>query len=291
MRVALLVNPIAGRGRARRLVADYASALRSAGMTVEAVDHQPGATDDLSGHDVATVIGGDGTLNRWLPKLVAARTPVWHVPMGTENLFARSFQHGPTPSRFVRAVREQSWSSIDLGCCGGRLFSIMVSLGPDADVVDAVTTQRRGSIRRLDYARPIATRLVRGLTSSGSVVCDGRTMLDGAIGMLVVANLPAYAARLNPAWEAEPDSGELSVVHLPGHGAIGVALRLLAGIARDPEIVPDRQAIGAKRIEIECVAPPAVQVDGDLLDPSAWEGTRLTISIQPGALRVLTPVD
>lgn len=294
MRVALLVNPIAGRGRAGALVADFASELRSAGFDVVRIEQQqPGDGKELTLFDAAVLMGGDGTLNRWLPRLAEGRTPVWHVPLGTENLFARSFGHGMAPEAFIRAARRMSHVSMDLGRCGGRLFSIMASIGPDADVVRTVSERRRGAITRLNYARPIASQLLKGRKTSGRVTCDGRTVLDGPIGLLVAANLPAYATRLNPAWHAVPHDGLVSLVHLPGRGAFSVGLRLLAGLARDPELVPGRLATESSRIEIEIDdvlrPPPAVQIDGDLLGPSAWEGHRLVIEIVPDALRVLAP--
>lgn len=292
MRIALLVNPIAGRGRARGYVEQLRERLVGEGMSVGAVDGTSPRAGLLGGYDAAVVVGGDGTLNRWLGALSASSTPVWHAPTGTGNLFARAFGHDARPERFVAAARRFRTREIDLGDCGGRLFAIMASLGPDADVVGAVSAKRAGRISRLNYVGPIASRLVRYANAECSVACDSRPVVVGRLGMLLIANLSAYAVRLNPAWHARPDDGRLSVVHLPGSTAFGIGARLVAGYARDENIIPDRLAVEARRVTIECgqdQQPPAAQLDGDLLDLDAWDGGRLTVRVVPKALRVLVP--
>lgn len=291
MNVALLINPIAGRGRAPQFVAQFESRLQRVGFTIERFESQPESPEALAPFDTAVVVGGDGTMNRWLPVLSASGVSVWHVPMGTENLFARYFRHGPSAERFIRAARSRQATTVDLGRCGGRLFAIMLSLGPDADVVQAVAEQRAGPIRRMSYARPVLGRLRRGLTTRGTVTTGDQIMVDGPIGMLIAANLPSYAVGLNPAWHAQPSDGVLTVVHLPGRGSFGIGARLAAGLTRTHALVPGRDAREAARIEIRCHQaadmPPSVQIDGDLLDQAAWDGDRLLIESVPKALRVL----
>ncbi|MEL7485136.1 MAG: diacylglycerol kinase family protein [Planctomycetota bacterium] len=288
------MNPIAGQGRATGYVERLRERLVVNGMSVATVDGSPARAELLDGYSAAVVVGGDGTLNRWLGALSASNTPVWHAPMGTENLFARTFRHDTHPDRFVAAVRRFQPRVIDLGDCGGRLFSIMASFGPDAEVVRAVSAKRTGGISRLTYAGPIAGRLFQYASARGSVECDSLPMIAGRLGMLVIANLSAYAVRLDPAWHALPDDGKLSVVHLPGRTAFGVGARLLAGYARDESIIPGRLTVDAQLVEISCDAgqqPPAIQLDGDLLHPDAWDSDRLTVKVVPNALQVLVPAD
>ena len=289
MRVVMLVNPIAGRGRALQAVAEFRETFGSCGIAAEQFSDPAAAPGTLDGFDAALVIGGDGTLNRWLGSLASSGLPVWHVPFGTENLFARTFGHSRRPERFVAAMHAGERLRIDLGCCGERLFAIMLSLGPDADVVRAVAAARAGAITRLSYAGPILRQLFTPLHESSRVMIDDEHFISGRLGMVVVANLPSYAAWLNPAWHADPADGSLDIVRLGGEGPIGIGLRLLAGWSRDPDLIPDRSVASGRAIEVHCEQPVAVQVDGDHLDIDTWAGNRLRIETIPAALDVLLP--
>lgn len=92
----VLLNPHAQGGRAARRI----PALR-AWLAAHAPDAQLAAPDALS-DSVAllqslpegsrvVVVGGDGTLNRWLPTLLARRLTVGLVPMGSGNDSARAW--------------------------------------------------------------------------------------------------------------------------------------------------------------------------------------------------------
>ena len=90
----VLLNPHAQGGRAARRI----PALRS-WLNQHALDAQLAAPEALEGSIAllqalpegsrVVVVGGDGTLNRWLPTLLARRLTVGLVPMGSGNDSAR----------------------------------------------------------------------------------------------------------------------------------------------------------------------------------------------------------
>lgn len=91
----VLVNPLARGGRVRRLLPAVSAALDTLTpfprlrVTTSVDDALDGLMREAEGARVV-VVGGDGTLNRWLPALLARRLSVGLVPLGSGNDLARA---------------------------------------------------------------------------------------------------------------------------------------------------------------------------------------------------------
>ncbi len=82
-----------------------------------------------SAPDALLVAGGDGTVNRLLPHLAAARIPVGLLPLGTLNLLARDIGlEGKLDDILVQLSRTQT-RTVDLGEVNGHLFHSNAGLG------------------------------------------------------------------------------------------------------------------------------------------------------------------
>src|SRR5947207_14705159 len=95
MRLRLIFNPAAGRGRAKRHVREAEEHLRSLGAQVGSV--ASASPDDLTrlaaessraGYDRVVVCGGDGTLHRAVRDF-DLRTPLALLPLGSGDDFAK----------------------------------------------------------------------------------------------------------------------------------------------------------------------------------------------------------
>ena len=236
------------------------------------------------------VIGGDGTVHRALPSLLRSGCPVWHAPLGTENLLARTHGMSADPRVILRSLRAGRTTQQDLGAVNGRPFAIMVSLGPDASIVNAVNANRRGAITHLSYAAPVLRELLSPEVAKIHLSL-GNAPPESVGGMLVLANLAAYGAGLNPAWDARHDDGALDAVLLPGARALGVGLRLMACWSREPVLLPGRRQWRSASMTVTAdpnELPPA-QVDGEPMPASVWNNGSLTFETLPGALRLVRP--
>ncbi len=96
-RFALLVNPVAGGGKANALAPRVLHRLRAGGLNVEplvASDRQEAsnavraAVDD--GTDGVVVVGGDGSVNLGAQAVAGTRACLGIVPCGTGNDVARA---------------------------------------------------------------------------------------------------------------------------------------------------------------------------------------------------------
>jgi diacylglycerol kinase (ATP) len=296
-----LFNPYSGAGRAARAAEELRATLEGAGHEVERVetslDPQKSWLDAaMERVDLAIVVGGDGAVRLASGAAGRTKTPIYHYPLGTENLFARAFEKKRNPGQLLEAIDRFETIELDLGIANGRKFLIMATLGFDADVVHALAAKRTGGISHLSYAGPILSQLLKGRPPTLTVEVDGRTMINGRPGWLVVANSPHYALRTNPAWRASMTDGRLDVVFFPARSSLRTLFHM-AGCRLGLQRRSGRTAY-AHGAEVRVKAEPRrrYQLDGDPPerhaddDPTTDDSSPdLFIHVRPSFVPVLLP--
>ncbi len=310
--VVLVANPISGRGRADRMAGEAAAALRARGHSARRIPTRLEPTEDwldpeLEGADAMIVVGGDGAVRLASDAAIRTGVPLHHLPLGTENLFAREFGSSRRPRDLLAAVESGRVQRVDAasfefaGGGGGEggdgaggdeaappeTFLLMASLGIDAEVVHDLAEHRTGAITHLSYAVPIVRQALLWRAPAVDVLVDGEPLVRGARGTVIVANCRQYGGRLDPIRDASMTDGRLDVVVLPGRTAVGMAVRALqcrlrlAGRSR-------RLPRGRGRtIEVRCSPASRVQVDGDPAVAVGRTVAQLTCRVHPEALPVL----
>jgi diacylglycerol kinase family enzyme len=291
LRILILHNPISGRGRAEAAARQLCGTLEAEGHDARNGETQIGAPEEwllpsLEGADILVIVGGDGAVRAASASAAATRTPIYHFPFGTENLFSREFGMDREPETLLRAIDGGQVRDIDLGRANGVPFLLMASIGFDAEVVHDLSTRRTGAISHRTYAMPIVRQAFGWRPPRLHVQLDGRTVADEP-GMLVVGNCRQYGWRLDPAVDADIADGRLDVVFFPTRGP----LRLLRWViatrcrrhVRHPKLVYER----GERVEVTGPTPFRYQLDGDRPDEDAVE--RLVVEIEPRVLPVLVP--
>lgn len=292
MRVHVIANPTAGRGRTPRLVAALADALRARGAAVsthatsgpgDAAAHVASLADDAT--DRLVVVGGDGTLH----EAVNGRPgplpwPVAIVPVGTANLVARDVGTTLRPDAEAHAavvLEGEPWTVDLLETDRGRTLAV-AGAGLDAEVVAAVARARRGGLG--GYARwfaPIARTFADYRPPRLVATVDGREVEGGAV---VVQNTRCYGGLFTLSPEARMDDGRLDVVVLV-HARRRDCFRLLLG-AYTGRLAADRgvRILSGTSVRVRAERPTPVQVDGD---PAGT--TDFSARVSPRALTLLRP--
>lgn len=298
MRVLMLANMRSGVGRAPRLARAIERQLTGWSHEVITLDvgqlarSPKGSTGPLAsgvaGADAVVSIGGDGTIHHALPDLLASRRPVYHVPGGNENLFAREFGMSADPIALARALETFRIDSVDVGAAGGRPFAIMVSVGPDAGVIHRLHASRGRASGHAMYLGPVLHECLRPHLPCLSVRLDGRPVVAARRGLVVIANSRQYAARLDPAPRADMRDGLLDVVFLPAQSTMSaVWWGLRCGLG---EHMDDHHAVYERGSEvvIESSGRAPWQADGEV---GGWiePGEPLALEVRPATLRVLRP--
>lgn len=278
MAAVILYNPNAGRGSGGRALAERVAkaigSLAGESVLLEASARLNGqvraalSVEPSRERRLLVCVGGDGTLHHALPDALATDTPVYVIPQGTENLFAREFgMVGATGERLAAALREPRFVEVDVGVCtpavgAARPFVIMASFGPDASVIHRLDQVRRGPISHLSYVRPSLTEAFSPALRPLSVEVDGRKVVEGRAGLLVVANSRQYAARIDPAAGASMTDGQLDVVFMPAESTPRVLMWAVQ--ARLRRLGNDPAAIRARGAKVRVVAHGVPsQVDGE----------------------------
>jgi diacylglycerol kinase (ATP) len=302
--VVVLFNPTSGRGRGKRVAESIRLMLEGgrAEVALFATAKEPPEVfrkrlaGALVGTDLLIVAGGDGTLHHTLPAVVGSGVPVYHLAMGTENLFAREFGMDRQPATLEGALAAWRIADVDVGMLGvdGRApdraipFALMCSLGPDASVIRRLHRVRKGPISHLSYLKPIASELLNASLPRLTIEVDGRRIVENRIGLVVVANSRQYAWRIDPAHRASMSDGLLDAVFLPCESGVVALASLLRSKSGKPDEAMVYEQGKSIRVRAEHPDHPALQIDGE---HSAMEEGPLDLQmeIRPNCLKVLMP--
>lgn len=304
MTVLVVYNPVSGRGRAEAAARGLSAELASGGIASRLIasrreDPAAWLRTELAGGAAVVVAGGDGAVRLVAREVARAALPLWHLPLGTENLFARAFGMAGEAGAILAALRAARVREIDVGladCRGPRgsadipaHFAIMASVGFDAEVVHALARTRSGGIRHASYIAPLLESLGSWKPADLAWEIDGEVESLGR-GLVVVGNLSEYGVRLDPAPEALPDDRALDAVFIPASSPLAALAwipLLRTGLhARHPDVRFRRGA----RIGLFASGPVRLQLDGDPAGDGAGH-RELAFHVAPERLRVLLPAD
>lgn len=302
MHIVVVANPLSGRGRAEREAKRVRALLIRHGHDVARLGLAPGMVEDelpgrLRRADALVVVGGDGTVQACADAAAGAKTPLYHWPVGTENLFAREFGMRRDEATLLCALEAGGVLEVDLASCDGRRFVLMCSVGPDASIVHRLARVRDGAITRASYTRHVVMEMLQPVLTPLTVLVDGREIVRDRAGMVFVANSRQYALRIDPAKDASMTDGLLDVVHFPVSTRLGMLKWM--GLARLRRQQTFRGATIARGSRVEIVnhgSPVPYQLDGEaegLLGLPKVSDTgaspRIEIGVDRGAMPVLAP--
>lgn len=293
-RIALVVNPSSGGGRAARLLPRVESVLhdRLRGSQVdvhrsEGYDHArrlcasavaEGATDLL-------VMGGDGMAHLGINACAGTSTRLGVLPAGTGNDFVRGAKMPRTVTLATDAVVAGSTRTIDVSRVSGADLSSqwvgsVVSTGYDARVNQHTNTARL-RLGALDYARVAITELARFSPLPYRIEVDGQPRELEAM-IVAVANAGWFGGGMNICPAADVHDGELDVciVH-------PLSRRMLAALL--PTVFAGQHV---RHPKVEVLRAKVVRVDGEgllgMADGETLGDTPITVECAPGVLQVLS---
>jgi diacylglycerol kinase family enzyme len=277
--VLIAVNPRAGAREQSPVVRDLVERLIAHGLRPEIFQGVDPLCDHLSRRDwraaVRAVVaaGGDGTA-----RLAAEKTPpgmpLTILPLGTENLLAQHLELTTDTQALAQRIADGWHVQLDAGEANGRLFTLMVGCGFDADVVRRLHRDRRGHIHHLSYVKPIVDairnydyppvtvhyRQAPGGSFRPAPSADGEEL---TARWVFVVNLPRYAGGLNFAPEASGTDGLLDVCTFK-EGSLWSGLLYLGGVVLGQhQAMEDFRLVRSSAVTIESSASVPYQIDGD----------------------------
>lgn len=293
-RLAMIVNPMAGKGRGARAAAEAERMLRGAGAEVSVFTGSSAAhTRDLArravadGPDGVIVVGGDGTLTGIVALLADAGARITLVPAGTGNDLARALGI-PTGAPGVAAMLALHGlpRRIDLGTIESqgesRPFLTVAALGFDAKVSERTNILRYPS-GRLRYYLALVIELLRLRPTDFVIRMDDDAPKRMPGTLLAVGNTPTYGGGMPICRDAEPDDGLLDIVHVAPLGRVKL-LRVFPQLLRGTHL--GRPEVTHRRATRVQASAPGLIVYADGERAGSEE---CTIGIRPGAVTMMVP--
>src|SRR5579884_3945647 len=236
------------------------------------------------GADVVIAAGGDGTINEIIQVLAGSETALGVLPTGTVNVWAREMGIPLNTAQAQKILVEGKTRRIDLGQVNERYFLLMVGIGLDGEVAQAV---ERKPLKRLGVFGYVLAALWFGPGYLGFPV----TLMVDDIGpvrtralQIFVGNTQLYAGAFKFTWLARCDDGLLDLCVIHKRGLLGRLVVLRDFVFRREQRRLWVRYSTFKQARIETRDPVAIQVDGE---PAGH--TPATFSIAPEALKVIVP--
>ena len=210
----VIVNPVAGRGRTRKLLPQIEE--RAAGLEA-LVQVSPTGDDPVrlareaadQGHDLVAC-GGDGLVAAVAGVAAAPGRTLAVIPTGAGNDFARNVGYEPKRPLDAFSVLEHGHDRvIDLGRVNGRWYTCVTASGFDAEANRWANTVHRLSGTAL-YVAAVLRTLAVYKPHPFRLTVDGESH-ELRAWLIAVGNGPAYGGGMNIAPSARLDDGLLDV--------------------------------------------------------------------------------
>lgn len=296
-RIAILVNPGAGNGRAQRLTAPVLRRLREHGVAIDQVlaDTPAAAQERLlaaAGRDPEAIltVGGDGTHAIGVQVAVRTGVPLAVVPAGTGNDLPRALglAAGDWSTAVDRAlhapVRAMDAGLITRADGSTRSFATVATAGFDSLVTDRANALRRPR-GRSRYLVAVAAEYARLSARPFRLRLDESEVVDGPLILCAVGNTASYGGGMRICPEADPFDGllDLTVVHDVPRPRLELP-RVVGQIYRGSHLEhPAIRPLRGRTVELES---PGMNVygDGDLAGRAP-----VRLEACPAALPVVLP--
>lgn len=295
----LLINPAAGRGRARRLRARVERGVREAGLDCEiAVTTGPGDAKRIAAEAVREgitriiVAGGDGTIHEVANGLLeapaaedgATRAAIGLIPLGTGNDFAKLVNVYKLPPEAAAARMARGEARVfDVGRALGEYFDNILGIGFDAEAV-----RQANRIRRLRGIAVYLAAVYKTFVLFRPPVLEisaHEYREKGAMMMLAAAIGVAAGGGFYITPSADPSDGLLDVCLIRKVG-LWTFLRAVPRVMKGTHVgLKEVSLFRTASVTIRCEdAPLVLHLDGELREPGLHE---VEVTIEPKRLRVL----
>jgi diacylglycerol kinase (ATP) len=287
--IALLTNPMSGKGMGRRTAAIALPRLQEAGFQVRELEGDDGPEAlDLARQAVAdgveslVVCGGDGMVHMAVQAVAGTGTNLGIIPAGTGNDVARYFDvPRNNPQAAADIVVGSRVRTVDLARAGSTYFVTVLAAGFDSKVNERANamTWPKGQMR-YNLATLAELRVFEPLPYT--LVLDGEEHRLDAM-LVAVGNGPSFGGGLRITEGALLDDGLLDVViikPMTKRKLVASYPKLFTGKIVN---IPEYEHHLVK--EVTVAAPGIVAyADGERIG-----SLPLTVEVAPASLRVLVP--
>ncbi len=272
--IAVLVNPAAGKGRAKISAEKVAEKLRNIGVGMKLYFTQWPET--LTGFSDVFLVGGDGTLNYFINAYPVCNLPVSLFAAGSGNDFAWKLNGKRTWEESFDIAMNGDVIPVDAGNCNKRYFINGVGIGFDGEVVKSMGRKRFISAGHIAYLITVLKEILFYKSKTVRIIMDS-VHTNSKVFMISIANGSRYGGGFLVAPHAIVDDGLLDAVTVNKLGLLA-RLKYLPAIERGKHLhLSFMHATKCKTIRIDCDTIIAAHLDGELMEAASFD-----IRILPG---------
>jgi diacylglycerol kinase (ATP) len=271
VKLTILFNPAAGRGKARRLLGQALEVLRQGGMEPQVresrdAQHLVGLARQAVAEDPQMVVsaGGDGTHHGVLNGIFGSKVSLGMIPLGTGNDFGAALGIPAEPRAAASILLAGSTRQIDVARVGPRVYGCVAGVGFDSVVTRFANERVRRLRGRLAYAWAILRCLKRFRSEPLELRSEVRDF-SGPMMFAVVGNHSTYGGGVRIAPRARIDDGLLDVCIVPPMPLLEL-LRWIPRAYRGEHLAhPGIIYFQAKRISLTSPSPLELFGDGEFI--------------------------
>lgn len=294
--IPLLLNPVAGRGKARHLGLSIAQKFESRGLNIELIESS-GAGDlerrvfelAAGGADKIIVAGGDGSVHEAANGILASGTnaALGIVPVGTGNDFAKSIA---TPLDWrvsssqlsLRIQNADPHRLVDAGRMNNRFFINGAGIGFDAKI-NRIAKKYDWPIGDLVYLFAVFEGLWDGVITPNVHMRYGDVDFEGPITLANISNGPWVGGMFHIAPMADVTDGQFDLI-IADAMSRGRILGLLPKLIRGRHIGHTGiRHTAMEKFSLEAEAPLPSHLDGESQPLQAV----FNAQVLPGALAII----
>ena len=309
MKVGVVVNPVAGSGRMKKLWPEIRAALGTHFSEIEVMETQaPGDACDLARHlaiegaGLVIASGGDGTVSETVDGLLQAAASghgadLGIMPVGTGSDLARSLGISGDPEALAARIASGAGRKVDAGrvsfvddhgALATRHFINIASLGvsgPTDRAVNASKSSGRMSGKAVFFWHTVR-ELIRYRFQNVRITVDDGAPLEARIALVACANGRYFGGGMMIAPDAAIDDGQLEVIVVRGASKLKLISDLRLVYTGDHKTLASCTFLRGKKVVVEPVGD--VLANGSLLDIDGESPGRIpaTFEIVPSAITV-----
>ena len=267
----IVLNPAAGRGRARKLTQDIRNAFSGVAMTDVRETREAGEEETLArqaierGVTTIVAIGGDGTCTRVANAILKSEREclLAVLPCGTGNDFAKTLGViDYNPEDLAALVANGSVTRIDVGRIDDNYFINSCGFGFDASVLEATKRVRflKGDAVYI-YSALSQLFTYRGMEVSAHGV---PSLKRGPMLMVTVSNGRFLGGAFKIAPHASVLDGRLDACFFSDCNVVQ-RMKLFVGAMRGTHIgMPSVSIASVQRLALTFPSSPLMEIDGEL---------------------------
>lgn len=284
-RLLLVVNPVAGGGRAREIADSVRRVLTEEGYDVEmtfttSAEHATTLLAECYPGQRVAVLAGDGVLARALQGAYQSGAVVAPLGGGRGNDLVRALGVNLDPLQAARELAGATEHSIDLGRCNGRIFFGVATVGI-ASLANQVANETKFLRGTAVYVWGVLRALISYSPQRFTIEVDGKKHARKAWN-ISVGNATSIGGGMKICPSAKLDDGvfDLNIIDdAPRRLVVPILTKIFDGKHITMKEVTEQRG---ETITIANTEPLAIMADGEFLD-----SLPATFTVERQAVRVL----